>query len=63
MQGLTRSESKVEASRQAGAEPLHGNLEDLDSLRQEATASGSITLYQTGSLLAPDYRVQLPTKR
>jgi uncharacterized protein YbjT (DUF2867 family) len=32
--GLTRSEAGAEKLRAAGAEVLHGNLEDLDSLRK-----------------------------
>jgi nucleoside-diphosphate-sugar epimerase len=34
--GLTRSEAGAAALRKAGAEVLHGNLEDLDSLRKGA---------------------------
>lgn len=34
--GLTRSEAGAEALRKTGAEALHGNLEDLDSLREGA---------------------------
>jgi nucleoside-diphosphate-sugar epimerase len=34
--GLTRSETGAEALRKAGADALHGNLEDLDSLRRGA---------------------------
>ena len=34
--GLTRPEAGAVALRKAGAEPLHGNLEDLDSLRRGA---------------------------
>lgn len=43
--GLTRSEPGAEKLRAAGAEVLHGNLEDLDSLRKGATdAEGVIHL-------------------
>ena len=43
--GLTRSEAGAEALRRAGAEGLHGNLEDLDSLRRGAAdADGVIHL-------------------
>jgi len=34
--GLTRSEEGAERLRKAGAEVLHGNIEDLDSLRAGA---------------------------
>ncbi len=37
--GLTRSEAGAEKLRAAGAEVLHGNIEDLDSLRE---ASGQV---------------------
>ena len=40
--GLTRSESGAAALRKAGAEPLHGNLEDLDSLRKGAADSDGV---------------------
>lgn len=40
--GLTRSESGAEALRKAGAEVLHGNIEDLDSLRRGAADSDGI---------------------
>jgi nucleoside-diphosphate-sugar epimerase len=43
--GLTRSEAGAEKLRAAGAEVLHGNLEDLDSLRRGAAdAEGVIHL-------------------
>ena len=43
--GLARSEAGAVALRQAGAEALHGNLEDLDSLRRGAAeAEGVIHL-------------------
>ena len=43
--GLTRSEAGGEALRSAGAEVQHGNLEDLDSLRDGAgKADGVIHL-------------------
>ena len=43
--GLTRSEAGAEALRAQGAEVLHGNLEDLDSLRKGAAdADGVIHL-------------------
>ena len=37
--GLTRSEAGAEVLRKSGAEVLHGNLEDLDSLRKGAAQS------------------------
>jgi len=40
--GLTRSETGAEALRKAGAEVLHGNLEDLDSLRDGAAKSDGV---------------------
>lgn len=40
--GLTRSEAGAQALRKAGAEVLHGNLEDLDSLRQGAAGSEGV---------------------
>jgi nucleoside-diphosphate-sugar epimerase len=43
--GLTRSEAGAERLRAAGAEVLHGNIEDLDSLRKGAAdADGVIHL-------------------
>jgi len=40
--GLTRSESGAQALRKARAEALHGNLEDLDSLRKGAADSEGV---------------------
>ena len=40
--GLTRSEAGAEALRKAGAEVLHGNLEDLDSLREGAAKTDGV---------------------
>jgi nucleoside-diphosphate-sugar epimerase len=40
--GLTRSESGAEALRKMGAEVKHGNIEDLDSLRQGAADSDGV---------------------
>ena len=40
--GLTRSEAGAERLRKAGAEVLHGNLEDLDSLREGTAKSDGV---------------------
>jgi len=40
--GLTRSEDGAEALRKAGAEVKHGNIEDLDSLREGAAQSDGV---------------------
>jgi len=40
--GLTRSEAGAEKLRPAGAEVLHGNIEDLDSLRRGAAGSDGV---------------------
>ncbi len=40
--GLTRSEAGAEALRSAGAEVKHGNLEDLDSLRDGAAKADGV---------------------
>src|SRR5580692_4637137 len=40
--GLTRSEAGAEKLRTAGAEVLHGNIEDLDSLRRGAADSDGV---------------------
>lgn len=40
--GLTRSEAGAEALQRVGAEVLHGNIEDLDSLREGATRTDGV---------------------
>jgi nucleoside-diphosphate-sugar epimerase len=40
--GLTRSEAGAETLRKVGADVLHGNIEDLDSLRKGAAASDGV---------------------
>ena len=40
--GLTRSEAGAEKLRAAGAEVLHGNVEDLDSLREGASRTDGV---------------------
>jgi nucleoside-diphosphate-sugar epimerase len=40
--GLTRSEAGAVKLRAGGAEPLHGNIEDLDSLRKGASDSDGV---------------------
>ena len=42
MLGLTRSEAGADKLRAAGAEVLHGNIEDLDSLRKGAANSEGV---------------------
>ena len=41
--GLTRSEAGADKLRAAGAEVLHGNIEDLDSLREGASRTDGVT--------------------
>src|SRR6202046_5555297 len=40
--GLTRSEAGAEKLQTAGAEVLHGNIEDLDSLREGASRTDGV---------------------
>jgi nucleoside-diphosphate-sugar epimerase len=40
--GLTRSEEGAEKLRAAGAEVLHGNIEDLESLREGASKTDGV---------------------
>ena len=40
--GLTRSDAGAEKLRKAGAEVLHGNIEDLDSLREGTAKTGGV---------------------
>src|SRR5580693_919413 len=40
--GLTRSDTRAAKLRAAGAEVLHGNIEDLDSLRDGAGKSDGV---------------------
>ncbi len=40
--GLTRSEAGAEALRAVGAEVKHGNIEDLDSLRDGAAKADGV---------------------
>jgi nucleoside-diphosphate-sugar epimerase len=40
--GLTRSEAGAKALRAAGADVKHGNIEDLDSLREGASRSDGV---------------------
>ena len=40
--GLTRSEAGAEKLRRAGAEVLHGSIEDLDSVRRGAAGSDGV---------------------